>query len=268
MALRNGIVTLTTDFGGHDAYVGAMKGVVCRILPTVRLVDITHEIPPQNVSEAAQLLEAAYPWFPAGTVHLAVVDPGVGTRRRALAVAAAGHCFVGPDNGVLSAPLREPGAQAYEIIPGPHGLPERSDTFHGRDVFAPAAGHLAAGLELERLGPRAHDCLVLDVPRPRVGKGFVAGEVARIDHFGNALTNIPRSLLAALGGGPCEVFVGGASYGRLCRCYQDVPVGGALALTGGDGRIEIAVNGGSAAERCRIAPGDRVEVRPSPRSTR
>jgi S-adenosylmethionine hydrolase len=264
MALRNGIVTLTTDFGTRDAYVGAMKGVVCRILPTVRLVDITHEIPPQKVVEAALLLESAYPWYPDGTVHAVVVDPGVGTARRALAVEAAGQCFVGPDNGVLSAPLSVPGAQVHEIGRGGYVLPEQSETFHGRDVFAPAAGHLAAGLEIARLGPRIGEFIILDLPRPRVEAGCIVGEVLRIDRFGNVLSNIPRSLLTELGEGPHEVLVNGASYGRLCRRYQDVAPGEALALTGGDGRVEIAVNGGSAAQRFRLVPGDRVEVRPTP----
>jgi S-adenosyl-L-methionine hydrolase (adenosine-forming) len=260
MALRNGIVTLTTDFGTRDAYVGAMKGVVCRILPTVRLVDITHEIPPQKVVEAALLLESAYPWFPAGTVHLVVVDPGVGTARRALAIEVGEQCFLGPDNGVLSAPLREPGARVHEISPGAYSLPERSDTFHGRDVFAPAAGHLAAGLEIERLGPRVSEFVLLDLPRPRVEADRIVGEVLRIDRFGNVLSNIPRSLLAELGAGPYEVIVNGAGFGRLCRRYQDAAPGQALALTGGDGRVEIAVHGGSAAERFRFVPGDRVEI--------
>ena len=261
MALRNGIVTLTTDFGTRDAYVGAMKGVVCRILPAVRLVDLSHEIPPQDVRDAAQLLAGACPWFPPGTVHLAVVDPGVGTTRRALAVEAGGQCYLGPDNGLLTSALRLPGAQAHEISAQEYLLLERSDTFHGRDVFAPAAGHLAAGLDLTRLGPSAGGCVLLDLPQPVRAGDCIAGEVTRVDRFGNAITNIPHAWLVELGEGPYEVWAGSASFGRLRRRYQEAAPGEALALTGGDGRIEIAVHGGSAAERFGLARGHRIEVR-------
>ncbi len=262
MGRRNGIVTLTSDFGTRDAYVAAMKGVICSILPSARIVDVTHEIPPQKVIEAALLLEATYIWFPPGTVHVAVVDPGVGTQRRALAVESGGQFFLGPDNGVLSAPLRAEGARAHEIIEARYELPERSDTFHGRDIFAPAAGHVASGVEVSHLGPEVSDCALLELPKPRVVEGRIVGEVLRIDRFGNALSNIPRSMLSQIGPGPYEVLVDETSYGRLRRRYQDVVANECLALTGGDGRVEIAVNGGSAAERYRLVPGDRMEVRP------
>ncbi len=268
MALRNGIVTLTTDFGTRDGYVGAMKGVICRILPSARLVDLSHEIPPQDVRDAAQLLAAACPWFPPGTVHLAVIDPGVGGARRALAVEAGGQCYVGPDNGLLTHALRLPDAQAHEINARGYLLPERSDTFHGRDVFAPAAGHLAAGLDLARLGPVASGCSTLDLPRPARAGDRIAGEVVRIDRFGNAISNIPRAQLAELGEGAYEVWANGASFGLLRRRYEEAAPGEALALTGGDGRIEIAVNRGSAAERFGLACGLRVEVRRSARAGR
>ena len=262
MEPRSGIITLTTDFGTRDAYVGIMKGVICSVLPSVRIVDITHLIPPQRILDAALLVEAAYPWFPPGTVHIVVVDPGVGTQRRPVAVDAGGQLFVGPDNGVLSAPLAEPGVRVHEITEVVYELPDRSDTFHGRDVFAPAAAHLASGLEIDRLGPWVSDWQRLDLPKPRVTKGRIVGVILRTDRFGNALSNIPRSMLREIGAGPYAVQVGSKSYGELRRRYQDAALGEALALTGSDGRIEIAVSGGNAAETLRIRPGDRIVVQP------
>jgi S-adenosylmethionine hydrolase len=258
---RNGIITLTTDFGSRDAYVAAMKGVICSVLPSARIVDVTHEIRPQNVLEAALLLEAAYPWFPAGTIHVAVVDPGVGTKRRPLAVETSGQLFVGPDNGVLSAPLGVSHARAHEIAETSYELPVRSDTFHGRDVFAPAAAHLASGVTIDRLGPLVNDAVLLDLPKPQITSSSITGEILRCDRFGNAISSIPRSVLALIGGGPYEVFAAGRSHGRLRRRYRDVPEGEGLALTGGTGRIEIAVNGGSAAELFGLRAGDPIEIR-------
>lgn len=265
MARRSGIVTLTTDFGTRDAYVGAMKGVICSIFPGVRIVDITHEIRPQKVLEAALLLEAAYPWFPAGTVHVVVVDPGVGSKRRPLAVEADGQIFVGPDNGVLSAPLAGRAVNAHEIVEAAYEMPSRSDTFHGRDVFSPAAGHLAAGLTIDFLGPVVADPVRLELPKPVVKGDQVEGEILRIDRFGNALSSIPRVILQDLGNGPYEVFVAGKSYGPLLRRYDQVPEGKALALTAGDGRVEIAVNGGAADETLCIQPGDPMVIRRLPK---
>lgn len=263
VARRSGIVTMTTDFGSRDAYVGAMKGVICSIFPGVRIIDITHEIRPQKVLEAAMLLEAAYPWFPAGTVHVVVVDPGVGSKRMPLALASDGQVFVGPNNGVLSAPLSGRVVVAHEIAEAAYEMPNRSDTFHGRDVFAPAAGHLAAGLTVDFLGPAVEKPVILDLPKPTIEEGRVLGEILRIDRFGNALSSIPRVVLQDLAGPPYEVFVSGKSYGPLRQRYDQVAEGEALALTGGDGRIEIAVNGGSAHEALGIEAGEPMEIRPA-----
>lgn len=262
MEPRSGIITLTTDFGTRDAYVGAMKGVIYRILPSAHVVDITHEIPPQKILDAAVLIEGAYPWFPPGTVHVVVIDPGVGTPRRPIAVSSGGQLFVAPDNGVLSSPLGLAGALVHEITEVAFELPDRSDTFHGRDVFSPAGAHLASGVELDRLGPQTEKFVRLEVPHPVVSSGRIRGEILRIDRFGNALSNIPRSLLREIGAGPYEVLVGDRSYGRMLRRYEDVPGGEALALTSGDGRVEISVNNGSAAELLGLSPGDVMIVRP------
>lgn len=261
MELRSGIVTLTTDFGLRDAYVGAMKGVLCGIMPEVRIVDITHEVTPQDVQEAAYLLGAVYPWFPPGTVHLVVVDPGVGTERRPLAVLADGQVFVGPDNCVLSAALTRPDARVHLIAEAEFALPERSDTFHGRDIFAPAAAHLASGVPVERCGPPVRDFLVCSLPHARREGESLVGEVLRIDRFGNAVSNIARAELRGLGPGPYEVSADGRACGRLRRTFQDVAAGEVVALIGGDGRVEIAVNQGHAGERLGLAAGARIEVR-------
>lgn len=265
MKRRSGIVTLTSDFGSRDAYVGAMKGVICSIFPSVRIVDITHEIRPQKVLEAALLLEAAYPWFPPGTVHVVVVDPGVGTKRRPLAVSSGNQLFVGPDNGVLSAPLFARGVgkrvDVHEIVERSYDMPEPSDTFHGRDVFAPAGGQLASGIEIDRIGPEVSDYMILDLPKPRIEDDRIVGEILRTDRFGNAISSIPRSVLIQIGSGPYEISVNGRNYGPLRRRYQDVPEGEALVLTGGTGRLEIAVNGGSAAENLGLDTGDEMVVK-------
>jgi len=257
----SGIVTLITDFGWRDAYVGAMKGVLCSIMKEVRIVDITHEVTPQGIQEAAYILGAAYPWFPPGTVHLVVVDPGVGTRRRPLAGAADGQFFVGPDNSVLSAPLGRPGATAHLIEEIDFALPERSDTFHGRDVFAPVAAHLASGVPIERFGPRVADFEVCLLPTARLEAGRLIGQVVRIDRFGNAITNVPRERLRELGPGPYEVKAGACRCGELRRTFQDVAPGAIVALIGGDGAVDIAVNQGSAAATLGLEPGQPVEVR-------
>ncbi|MFH1143989.1 MAG: SAM-dependent chlorinase/fluorinase [Candidatus Eisenbacteria bacterium] len=263
MESRSGIITLISDFGMRDAYVGAMKGVICTIRPSTRIIDISHEVPPQDIAEGAYLLEAAYPWFPPGTVHVVVVDPGVGTDRRGIAVYTNGHLFVGPDNGVLSPALTQARVFVRQISDVDYALPQKSDTFHGRDVFAPAAAHLASGISLERMGPEVEDYVVLDLPKPHVLKGRIEGQIVRIDRFGNGISNIPRSMVQRLGDGPYEIFLGDRSLGPLKRRYRDVAPGEPLALIGGDGRLEIATSGASAEDRLEIAPGTPVRVIPA-----
>lgn len=260
MESRSGIITLTTDFGLRDAYVGAMKGVICTIRPSTRIIDISHEVPPQDIAEGAYLLEAAFPWFPPGTVHVVVVDPGVGTERRAIAVYAQGHLFVGPDNGVLSPALSQDPVFVRVISDVDYALPQKSETFHARDIFAPAAAHLASGISLERMGPPINDYLVLDLPKPKLREGRLEGEIVRIDRFGNGISNISGAMLNRLGAGPFIVFLGERDLGSLKRRYQDVSPGEPLALIGGDGRMEIAASGASALERLEIAPGTPVRV--------
>ncbi|HTR76581.1 MAG TPA: SAM-dependent chlorinase/fluorinase [Gemmatimonadaceae bacterium] len=244
------LITLMTDFGTADGYVGEIKGVLLSQAPSATLVDITHDIAPQDVQHGRLTLARVWRHFPAGTVHLAVVDPGVGSTRSALAVESDGSAFVGPDNGVLSPALLVAGARAVSL-PIPRGA---APTFHGRDVFAPAAAMLANGTPIEHLGSPAPRPIVLRTPEPeRQGDGTLVGEIIAIDRFGNAITN-----LVPLREGVVEA--GGASL-HVATHYAAVERGESLAVVGSSGLIEIAVRDGSAAVRLGLRRGDRVALR-------
>jgi S-adenosylmethionine hydrolase len=246
------IITLLTDFGTADGYVGEMKGVLCTDAPEAALVDITHEVAAQDV-EGARLVVARY-WrrFPAGTVHLVVVDPGVGGARAALAVESEGRFLVGPDNGVLSPALLHAGVRCVEL-PVPPGA---SPTFHGRDVFAPAAAALTRGSTLDALGAMRASPIVRRTPEPvRRDDGSIEGVVITVDRFGNAVTN----MLSWRGG----VVEANGHRLPLVRTYADVASGDALALVGSSGLVEIAVRNGSAATTLGLARGDAVVLRPT-----
>ena len=248
------IVTLLTDFGTADGYVAEMKGVILSAAPEVGLVDVSHDVAPHDV-ECGRLAVARY-WrrFPPGTVHVAVVDPGVGTERAALAVESDGRWLVGPDNGLLSPALLLAGARAVALPVPARAAP----TFHGRDVFAPAAAALASGTPLDALGVPADAPLVRRTPEARrQADGSIAGEVIAVDRFGNAITN----LLSRSGG---EIVVGGRALG-LRRVYADVPAGSPVALTGSNGLIEIAVRDGSAAQALGLRRGAAGVLRPGGR---
>src|SRR5712691_6438607 len=189
------LVTLTTDFGLRDPFVGIMKGVILSICPTARLVDLTHEVEPQDILGGCLTLEAAVPFFPAGTVHLVVVDPGVGSARRAIALRTGGGYLVGPDNGVLTPAFERSGWTAVALTAPEYRLPSVSRTFHGRDVFAPAAAYLAAGIPLERLGSTLTDPVRLPLPGCRLEGDALVGEVLAADRFGNLITSIPAARL-------------------------------------------------------------------------
>jgi S-adenosyl-L-methionine hydrolase (adenosine-forming) len=252
------IITLTTDFGQRDSYVAEMKAAVLGVIRDVVLVDITHEIAPYDITEGALALEAAAKVFPAGTVHVAVVDPGVGTERRALGVSARGQIFIGPDNGLFTSLLDGAGWQAYELRAAAARRPEVSSTFHGRDVFAPAAARVAAGWSLSRLGPRVADPVRLRWPEVRELAGTVAGAVVHVDRFGNLVTSIHTALLAALGRA-AVVRVGGRRL-PLVGTYGDLSPGAAGGVLGSRERLEIAVREGSAAIALRAGRGTPVLV--------
>jgi hypothetical protein len=279
------IITLTTDFGVSDGYVGTMKGVMLDIVPQAQLVDITHAITPQDVRQTAYVLYTACPFFPPHAVHLVVVDPGVGSARRPIAVRSASGTFVGPDNGVFSylmtaGLLAEESVEAVVELANPrYRLPQVSHTFHGRDIFAPAAAHLAAGVPIDELGPPVTDPVTLPLPRLDVSLNAVRGEVLHADHFGNVITSIGLLLWrgdelsfepvfrtrsgqrARFQADRALVMVGGREIPGLHRTYAEVAPGEVLALVGSEGHLEIAVREGSGADRLGLQPGDSVELR-------
>ena len=252
------VVALTTDFGLEDPFVGIMKGVILGICPRARLVDVTHGIPPQDVLSGCLALEAAAPFFPEGTVHLAVVDPGVGTRRPAVAVRTARGLFVAPDNGLLTF-LSEAQVEEVRRIENPDlWLHPVSRTFHGRDVFAPVAAHLAAGVPLDRVGPPARGIHRVPVPHALRAGDAVLGEILAFDRFGNALTNIRRG---DVGFEPGALEVAGRRVPVL-GVYAEAPPGEPLALWGSTGRLEVSVREGSARRALGLKRGDPVRVVP------
>ncbi len=257
------IVTLTTDFGNRDPYAAAVKGVLLSACAGVSLVDLSHEIGPRDVIEGAFFLAQAAPWFPAGSVHLAVVDPGVGTARRPIAARAGGHLFVAPDNGLLWLALRRMPLEEVRVIE-----PARLDrsapasaTFHGRDIFAPAAAALACGRPLGALGPEAGSLVPLGLPEPEPLAAAVRGEIIHVDRFGNLVSNIDEG---ALGGRECSrVEIGGCSISPLRRVYGDAEPGGLLALWNSAGLLEVAVRDGNAAAVLGAGRGVRITARRS-----
>jgi len=267
-----------TDFGSADGYVGTMCGVMLDIAPDARLVDISQQINPQDVRQAAYVLYTAYPFFPQRTVHLVVVDPGVGSERRAIAMKTPSGQFVGPDNGVFSYVLaREPAEAVVELANPRYQLSPVSHTFHGRDIFAPAAAHLAAGVPIEDLGPAVDDPLVFPVPRLEIDSGAIRGEVLHTDRFGNVITSIGSLLWEgdelvldpAFGDGAqsvrfraarATVEVGRQTLRSVHRTYADVELGEPLALVGSEGHLEIAVRQGDAAMQLALHPGDHIEL--------
>jgi S-adenosyl-L-methionine hydrolase (adenosine-forming) len=254
------IITLTTDFGTRDPFVGVMKGVILGICSDARLVDLTHDVASQDVLEAALVIESSARFFPRGTVHLAVVDPGVGSRRRGLAISAAGQLFVGPDNGLFTAAFDEAGWEAVSLESPEYRLAEVSRTFHGRDVFAAAAGHLAAGVAFERFGPSVTDPARLAIPRCRLEEGAWIGEVIGADRFGNLLTSVTARQLDEAGAG-WIVELGGRLLGPIVSCYADGREGEPSAVVGSSGRVEIFVRNASARTRLGAERGMPVRVR-------
>lgn len=256
----SGFVTLLTDFGLSDTYVGVMKGVLAQQHPRARAVDLTHAVPPQDVRAAALHLASAWSWFPAGSVHVCVVDPGVGSGRRILVGEQSGHAFLAPDNGLLSGVL-ENDAPLYELDVAALGLRQVSRTFHGRDVFMPAAARLLRGRAPGDLGARVHDALRLDWPRAeRDGAGWRA-RVVHADRFGNLRTCLTRGELAPERAAGWSARVAGRAL-PVGGTYADVESGQALTLVDSSGFWELAVRDGNARERLGLEPGAEVRFLP------
>ena len=244
------IITLTTDFGGDDYYVGAMKGVILGIAPEAQFVDISHQIPPQDVLAAAFVLRHAACEFPPGTVHLAVVDPGVGTQRRPLALQSSGHLWVGPDNGLFSFVLDRADSRVHEIARPDLGRPNPSSTFHGRDLFAPLAAHLCRGLDLAAVGPPVAEPVRLAESAPYKSADRITGHIVHIDGFGNLVSNIAAADIAPWTA--LRIRLGDHVLTELCRTYEDAEPGAPLALIGSAGLLEVAVNCGHAARQLGV----------------
>ena len=268
-------IAILTDFGYRDHYVGAMKGVIASIAPGAPLIDITHGVPAQSIAAGAIALAQSWRLFPPRTVFLVVVDPGVGTARLPVAVQTrAGARFVGPDNGVLSLALEEAGpARAVELRAPRYRLGQVSATFHGRDIFAPAAAHLWRGVKLEAMGPAVRDGLTpLELPEPREGVEELRGEVLYVDGFGNLVSNIGRDALARFEarfpGMRLSVRIGTGASMQVLEAYGDAREGVPLATFGSFELLEIAVREGSAAQRFAAGPGAMVTVRPLRRTVR
>ncbi|MFQ6015207.1 MAG: S-adenosyl-l-methionine hydroxide adenosyltransferase family protein [Anaerolineae bacterium] len=258
-----GVITLTTDFGEEDGYVGAMKGVILALNPSVTLVDISHQIAPQDVSGAAYVLYTSCPHFPPGTVHLVVIDPGVGGSRHPVALRTRQATYVAPDNGVLSyVTHREEVKEAIHLDNPRYWRSPVSPTFHGRDIFAPVAAHLSLGVPLAHMGhPFAvEEMVTLPFPQPMVQRdGTLLGHVWHIDRFGNVITDIGQEHVAG-SEQRLTVEVGDQRIEGLRRTYIEGPTGGLLALVGSSGQLEIAIREGSAAEGLGVQVGDEVLV--------
>lgn len=251
------LITLTTDFGLADGYVGVMKGVILSIDPTATIVDVSHDITPHNVQEAAYVVYTAYPYFPPGTIHIVVVDPGVGSQRRAIALRAAQAYFVAPDNGALSYVLaRERISEAVSLTNSRYHRPTISHTFHGRDIFAPVAAHLARGVPLTELGEPLTEVVTFPMPQPQaLSDRKVAGHVLHIDRFGNLILDVKEACI--LDGG-IAIEVAGHRLQGLGRTFTDVPAGELVAYIGSSGHLEIALREGNAAQLLGIEIGDDI----------
>jgi S-adenosylmethionine hydrolase len=261
---RRCLITLTTDFGTEDGNVGLMKGVVLGINPDAIMVDLSHDIPPQDITAAAYVLRRAYGYFPPGTVHLVVVDPGVGTDRRPIAMQSSDALFVAPDNGVLSdvlEHLRSAGdaPQVVHLTDSAYWLPEVSNVFHGRDIFAPVAAHLSCGVPLHALGSRIDDPVTIPPPLLTHQPGMISGQVMHVDHFGNLLTNIPGTDLAPRGD-QIVTRIGQARVSGLRRTFAQGRQGDLVAYIDSSGHLAIAAVNGSAQQLLHCQVGDRVDV--------
>lgn len=244
------IITLLTDFGLEDNFVGVMKGVILGINPDVSIVDITHNVRQHNIMEAAFLLKGSYRFFPKGTIHLVVVDPGVGSHRKAIIVKTRDYYFIGPDNGVLSLALEGQRVErVINITNEKYFLKPVSNTFHGRDVFTPVASYLSKDIPLERFGEEIRGYKKLDIPKFKSGKG----QVIYIDRFGNLITNIPKGMSG-------KIQFKGISIDKISSSYAEVRIGKPLAIFGSFGYLEIGVNQRSAEDYFKAKVGDVVRI--------
>jgi S-adenosylmethionine hydrolase len=258
------IITLLTDFGIQDGYHGVMKGVIWGIAPSAQIADLTHSIQPQNVLEGALVLGRAAPYFPPGSIHLAVVDPGVGTHRRPMAAQLGAYYFVGPDNGLCTLLLEQARSQGklvqvVHIDKPEYWLPEISNVFHGRDIFAPVAAHLANGVPLADLGTPISDLALIEIPQPQRTERGWRGIILQIDVFGNLATNLgPQHFQTT--GSDVQIHLGGEVIHGLVRAFGDGKPSELVALFDSSGMLNICVVNGNAAKRLQAQVGNPVEI--------
>jgi S-adenosyl-L-methionine hydrolase (adenosine-forming) len=257
------IITLLTDFGLRDTFIGVMKGVIWSITPNAQIVDLTHEIPPQRVVDGALAIAGASAYFPAGTIHVCVVDPGVGTARRPMLAAIGNQYFIGPDNGLFSLLIKK----AEDLTTPPvyialtkthYWLPLVSNSFHGRDIFAPVAAHLANGVQLEELGDPFENPMLISIPVPqKTATGWI-GQVMQVDHFGNLVTNITREQLKQETG--VIISVKNIKINEVVTTFGSKPAGALIAMLDSSGHLAISVVNGSAAERLSVGADEPVQL--------
>jgi S-adenosylmethionine hydrolase len=261
--LANPIITLTTDFGLRDPYVAEMKAVILKIYPNTTIVDVTHEIEKFNVKMGAYILASASQYFPEGTIHVAVIDPGVGTKRKPILIQTKRNYFIGPDNGVLALAARNQGiAHIYKITNPKFMLSKISDTFHGRDVFAPASAYLAKGTLPFEFGPEIRKIVTPKFAKISKRKNLLVGEVIHVDGFGNIITNFREEelKLANIRGIINVEFQGVKLRLKLCKAYAEVKAQEPLAIIGSHNFLEISVNQGNAAETFKVKIGDKIKL--------
>jgi S-adenosylmethionine hydrolase len=258
------MVTLTTDFGLRDAYAAEMKAVILGICPKAAIVDVSHQVEKFNVRMGAYVLASASPYFPDGTVHVAVVDPGVGTNRRPIIVQTERCCFVGPDNGVLALAVKSIGGRrrVFQITNRKFMLPIVSNTFHGRDIFAPAAAHLASGRSPAQLGRETHQMRMPEFIRTTKGEAGLEGQIVHIDDFGNIITSFTEKEIETVKSKPdVRLKVGKKALPlKLCKTYGDVDEQEPVAIIGSHNFLEVSVNHGSAARIFRVRVRDKVVI--------
>ncbi len=259
--MRKPLITLTSDFGAADHFTGVMKGVILSLAPQAVLVDITHDIRPFDIADGAFTVAETYPYFPPGTIHVVVVDPGVGSARRPVLIEAARQFFIGPDNGVFSLLLSREKHKVRHITNEKLFHHPVSRTFHGRDIFAPSAAHLAAGVPPSRLGPLVHDPWTVSSFDPiQTGKRFWNGVILKIDRFGNLITNLHIDRFPSVLTRPFELLAGLERLDRLVANFSEAPAGQPVVLVGSSGFLEVAINQASAAAHLKVAPGSPVEL--------
>lgn len=255
------IITLTTDFGQKDYYVSAMKAVMLEILPDVRFIDISHEIPPQDIMAGSWVVKNSTPLFPEKTVHLVVVDPGVGTDRNPVAVQVNNQYYIGPDNGIFSLLTDQHDFKAIRLSNQTYWRDSPSNTFHGRDIFAPVAAHLAAGVSLEELGTPIDDLVRYRWAEPIADKDGIQGWILHIDRFGNLISNLSEELInEVISGKEVKIYVGNTILDEIVTTFGSVPEGEPAALIGSSGMLEIGINKGSAEEMLGVQKGAQISL--------